>query len=121
MSHDITDLKEEQNTIRNDISALKKDVSYLRVNQNIIKEDYILLKQEGINSENMMFDTKIAAYVLNATSNAYSLEEIARQYLELDITEYSGEKETKEIQTSLFDMAEDSNEEETTDNVTFNN
>ena len=80
---------------------------------NNIKEDYILLKQEGINSENMMFDTKIAAYVLNATSNAYSLEEIARQYLELDITEYSGEKETKEIQTSLFDMAEDSNEEET--------
>ena len=42
---------------------------------NNIKEDYILLKQEGINSENMMFDCKIAAYVLNATSNAYSLEE----------------------------------------------
>ena len=79
---------------------------------NNIKEDYILLKQEGVNSENMMFDTKIAAYVLNATSNAYSLEEIARQYLDLDITEYSGEEETKEVQTSLFDMTEVSKEEE---------
>ncbi len=79
---------------------------------NNIKEDYILLKQEGINSENMMFDTKIAAYVLNATSNAYSLEEIARQYLELDITEYSGEEDSKEVQTSLFDMTEESKEDE---------
>ena len=79
---------------------------------NNIKEDYILLKQEEINSENMMFDTKIAAYVLNATSNAYSLEEIARQYLELDITEYSGEEEKNEVQTSLFDMAEESEEDE---------
>lgn len=78
-----------------------------------IKEDYILLKQEGINSENMMFDCKIAAYVLNATSNAYSLEEIARQYLELDISEYSGDEEKKEVQTSLFDLLEasDKNEE----------
>lgn len=86
---------------------------------NNIKEDYILLKQEGINSENMMFDTKIAAYVLNATSNAYSLEEIARQYLELDITEYSGEEEPKEVQTSLFDMAEKSNEEDEKDKSNF--
>lgn len=71
---------------------------------NQVKEDYILLKQENINSENMMFDCKIAAYVLNATSNAYSIEEIARQYLNLDITEYSGEEDKKDIQTSLFDM-----------------
>ena len=79
---------------------------------NQVKEDYILLKQEGINSENMMFDVKIAAYVLNAISNAYSIEEIARQYLELDITEYSGEEEKKEVQTSLFDMADESVEDE---------
>ena len=78
---------------------------------NQIKEDYILLKQEGINSENMMFDTKIAAYVLNATSNAYSLEEIARQYLNLDIAEYTSNEEKQEVQTSLFDIPESSQEE----------
>ena len=82
---------------------------------NRLKEDYILLKQEGINSENMMFDTKIAAYVLNATSNAYSLEEIARQYLDLDITEYSVDEEKKEVQTSLFDITETQDEEEKSD------
>ena len=86
---------------------------------NNIKEDYILLKQEGINSENMMFDCKIAAYVLNATSNAYSLEEIARQYLELDITEYSGEEEKKEVQTSLFDIPEEDSYEEEKDKANF--
>ena len=85
---------------------------------NQIKEDYILLKQEGINSENMMFDTKIAAYVLNATSNAYSLEEIARQYLNLDIAEYTSNEEKQEVQTSLFDIPE-SFQEETGEKANF--
>lgn len=100
-------------------SKMKKEIfKSIFENKNIIKisnqikEDYILLKQEGINSENMMFDTKIAAYVLNATSNAYSLEEIARQYLNLDITEYSSKDEKEqEVQTSLFDTDENSIEE----------
>ena len=68
-----------------------------------IKKDYILLNQYGINAKNMMYDAKIAVYILNSTSNAYSLEEISRQFLDLDITEYSKHEE-KEEQTSLFDM-----------------
>ncbi len=68
-----------------------------------IKKDYILLNQYGINPKNMMYDAKIAVYILNSTSNAYSLEEISRQFLDLDITEYSKHEE-KEEQTSLFDM-----------------
>ena len=71
-----------------------------------LKDDSILLRQMNIFPENMMFDAEIAAYIINATSNAYSVEEIARQYLELDITEYSID-EKKEVQTSLFDMASD--------------
>ena len=79
-----------------------------------IKEDCILLMQSDIFPQNMMFDTKIAAYVINATSNAYSLEEIARQYLEIDITEYANnEDDKKEVQTSLFDMADEQEEEKT--------
>ena len=70
-----------------------------------IKEDYILLKQLDITPKNMMFDAEIAAYILNATSNSYSLEEIAIQYLKLDITKYSDESK-KEVQTSLFDNTE---------------
>ena len=59
----------------------------------------------------MMYDAKIAAYIINSTSNAYSLEEIARQYLDLDITEYI-KTEEKEEQTSLFDMMPEEKVEE---------
>ena len=76
-----------------------------------IKKDYILLNQYGIKAQNMMYDAKIAAYIINSTSNAYSLEEIARQYLDLDITEYI-KTEEKEEQTSLFDMIPEENVEE---------
>lgn len=76
-----------------------------------IKEDYILLRQEDIVPQNMMYDAKIAAYILNATSNAYSVEEIARQYMDLDIIEYSN-TEKKDVQTSLFDSLPESNTEE---------
>ena len=85
-----------------------------------IKEDCILLMQSDIFPQNMMFDTKIAAYVINATSNAYSLEEIARQYLEIDITEYANnEDDKKEVQTSLFDMADEQEVEEEKTNYKY--
>ncbi len=72
-----------------------------------IKEDYILLKELGLNPQNMMFDTEIAMYILNSTSNLYSIEELARQYLEIDISDYI-KQEPEEQQTSLFDTIEES-------------
>ena len=76
-----------------------------------IKNDYILLHQNDIKASNMMYDVKIAAYILNSTSNAYSLEEIAKQYLDIDIVEYT-QVEEKEEQTSLFDMMQEEKEED---------
>ena len=76
-----------------------------------IKTDYILLHQNDIKASNMMYDAKIAAYILNSTSNAYSLEEIAKQYLDIDIVEYT-QVEEKEEQTSLFDMMQEEKEED---------
>lgn len=67
-----------------------------------LKEDYILLKQVNITPNNMMFDTKIAAYIINSITNAYSIEDIARVYLEMEIEDLIP-KEDKEVQTSLFD------------------
>ena len=77
-----------------------------------IKKDYILLKQNDISMQNITFDASIAAYLINSTSNAYSLEEIARQYLSLEIDDYfkKEEVEEKEKQTSLFDSLEDNDE-----------
>ena len=68
-----------------------------------VKDDYIILRQNGIKCNNMMFDSEIAAYILNATSNAYSLEDIANTYLNLDISSYCTSDDEKEEQTSLFD------------------
>ncbi len=111
---------DKDNTVYNikfDNKLLKKvfeDETILKCGHKI-KEDYILLKQENINPQNMMYDAKIAAYILNATSNAYSVEEIARQYMDLDITEYSN-TEKKDIQTSLFDtLPENSRGEDSSD------
>ena len=81
-----------------------------------IKKDYILLKQRGITMEGIEFDAKIAAYIINAVSNAYKLEDIANEYLELDITLLSENKEEKEPeQESLFDMLDTNNEVEQND------
>ena len=68
-----------------------------------IKRDYILLKQNDITPENMMYDAEIALYVINSISGAYSIEEIANQYLNLDISNFYAE-ENSEVQTSLFDI-----------------
>lgn len=79
-----------------------EDKEILKCSYNL-KEDYILLKQLGINSRNMMYDAKIAVYILNSVSNAYSMEDISRQFLEIDISDYEENKEKSEVQTSLFD------------------
>ena len=78
-----------------------------------IKIDYVLLKQNGINPENISFDTRIAGYLLNSVSNAYSLEELSSQYLNLEIENLfeKQEKEEKNMQTSLFDTVEEIKED----------
>ena len=64
--------------------------------------------------KNIAYDAKVAAYILNPTSK-YTIDVIARDYLEIDNAEYlqsQGIKEEAE-QTSLFDMAgEQSNQKD---------
>ena len=69
-----------------------------------IAQDYILLKQIGITMKNIAYDAKIAAYILNPTSK-YTIDVIARDYLEIDNGEYlQSQGANQEQQTSLFDM-----------------
>lgn len=68
-----------------------------------ISRDYILLKQIGITIKNMKYDAKIATYILNPTSK-YTIDILARDYLEIDNQEYLKEKGiNEESQTSLFE------------------
>ena len=77
------------------------------------KLDYILLKQSGIEPKNIMFDVKIAAYLLNSSSNQYDLEELSNTYLDLNISSLL-KTDNKNTQTSLFD-----NEEKEEDNIQY--
>jgi len=73
-----------------------------------LKEDYILLKQNGINIENINFDIVIAAYIINSSKSKYTLEELCEEYIEFNIDDYLKENNVKEdaIQINLFDTVE---------------
>lgn len=68
-------------------------------------EDIVLLKQIGIDLAGIYFDAEIAAYDLNPTNNQYSIEDLANQYLNLDILAYlelAGIKQENQEQITLF-------------------
>ena len=50
-----------------------------------LAEDYILLKQIGITMKNIVYDQKVATYILEPTSKL-DIDIIARDYLEIDIS-----------------------------------
>jgi len=112
--------EEKENKVYN-IEFSKEKIKDIFENEEILKcghnlkEDYILLKQNNINSKNMMYDAKIATYILNSVSNAYSIEDISRHFLELDIADYENKEETSNIQTSLFDKLAEKDSIDTAD------
>jgi len=69
------------------------------------REDFIILKENGIEPRNLMFDVEIAAYVLNSNISKYTLEYLAEEYLKLDINEYINNKNNNK-QMSLFEQEE---------------
>ncbi len=84
-----------------------------------LAQDYILLKQIGITMKNIVYDAKIAAYILNPTSK-YTIDVISRDYLEIDNAEYlksQGIKEDGNEQTSLFDTSEKNSQREQNEKI----
>ena len=93
-------------------------ISYFKTifeNENIQKysyrlnETYVLLMQNGIYLKEIKFDTEIAAYLLNPSNGKYKLDELANQYLSIDMPEYLefvGAKQQKETQMTLFSQDE---------------
>lgn len=89
-----------------------------------LKEDYIVLKELGIQPKELKYDIKIAAYLLNSTINQYSLEQLAHQYLSIDIENYLEKKlgtnlkeENKQI--NLFENTETIDEAEKNKNAMY--
>ncbi|MBM4347550.1 MAG: DNA polymerase I, partial [Deltaproteobacteria bacterium] len=73
-----------------------------KVGQNI-KYDWIVLKHHGIDLRGVIFDTMIASYLLNPTKHNHNLGEIAREYLNREVTDY---KEVAGGKGMTFDQVE---------------
>ena len=100
--------KEDKVYLVKDITKLKnifenKDILKIGYKQ---KKDYILLKQIGIQTKNLMFDIEIAGYLLNSNINKYSLEYLSEEYLKLDVTTYLKNTEPEQKQLTLFEQYE---------------
>ena len=131
------DLKPE-NIIKEKISGIsiydeeEKETIYLKIEENIgtwqeilenkdiqkiginLSKVYILLKQEGITLKGISYDVGIASYILNPTNNKLDIENLMREYLEIDINEIIKQENTQEQkQINLFDeIASKESEEE---------
>lgn len=103
-------VKEKNTVYVADFKKYEKDLKEIFENTEIlkishdIKIDSILLKQQNVEAENMMFDVKIAGYLLNATSGAYKISDLTSLYINYDLDEHIDTKQNE--QTSLFDEVE---------------
>lgn len=84
----------------NELKEVLEDNKILKIGANL-KENYMLLKQQDINPNNMMFDIEIAGYLLNSTSTTYDINNLALDYLELDVSQLEASKK-KDVQITLF-------------------
>jgi len=82
---------------------LLEDEGIQKVGQNI-KYDWIVLKRHGIDMRGILCDTMIASYLLNPTKHNHNLGEIAREYLDLEVTEYKEVVGGKEITFDQVDL-----------------
>ena len=84
-----------------------EDEEIKKVSINLTNE-YILLKQVGIDLKGIEYDIGIATYILNPTNNKLEIERLMEQYLEINIDEYIVEE--KQEQINLFESMEENNQ-----------
>ena len=70
------------------LRPLLEDPALKKYGQNI-KYDYILLAKSGIHLRGIAGDTMIASYLLNPSKHRHSLEELAREHLDRQVTTYA--------------------------------
>ena len=104
----------KENTVYNYKTSNINDLKNIFENEKVLKcsydlkDIYILAEEAGIEPKNFMFDIRIAGYLLNSTTNQYSISDLMKQYLDVDIDL----NEEKHEQLNLFDVANDAEEKE---------
>ncbi len=75
------------------------------------KTDYILLKEQNIEINNIYFDVEISSYLLDSNVGKYTLERLAKKYLNIDINNVS-KNDNNAMQLNLFDEIQEENKNE---------
>ena len=70
---------------------------------------YILLKQENIDLKGIKYDISIAGYILNPTNSKFNIENLAEEYLNININKIF-ENDLQNKQMNLFDQIENDEE-----------
>lgn len=86
----------------NDLKDIFEDENILKCSYDL-KIFYILAKEAGILPKNFMFDIRIAGYLLNSTTNLYSIPNLMKMYLDKEVEE--PEKVNEQI--NLFEVKEE--------------
>ena len=77
-----------------------------------LKQDYIILKQEGIELNSFEYDAEIAGYIIDSTRNKYDIETLSIRYLNLELSRFIEIEEEKDKQLDLFSMQKEINQNE---------
>ncbi|HYB21373.1 MAG TPA: DNA polymerase I, partial [Thermodesulfobacteriota bacterium] len=78
----------DRNKVLQALRPLLEDTGLKKYGQNI-KYDYILLANAGIHLRGIACDTMVASYLLNPSKHNHSLEELAREHLDHQVTTYA--------------------------------
>ncbi len=76
------------------------------------KIDYILLKEQNIELNNIYFDVEISGYLLDSNASRYTLEVLAEKYLNIDITDIVKKNDNTGVQLNLFEEVQKDNNDE---------
>ena len=104
INHPDSNLKEEDVFAR--IKPVFKNPNIKKIAQNI-KFDTMIMRQNGIEVENLYFDTMIASFLINSSSNQHGLDNLAGEYLDYDmisIEELIGKGKNQRKMTDLKAM-----------------
>ena len=101
-------------SFKNDINTFIKNFKEIFEDKNMNKisfkekEQYILLRQIGIDAVGFNFDIEVAAYLLNPTKSKYKLEELAQEYLKVSFDDLDNSENTNNNeQMTLFGTQEE--------------
>ena len=89
-----------------ELKEILEEASILKVGYKL-KEIYIILKEIGINIENIMFDISVASYILNATETKYNIEKVIENNLDINLDVYEKvetDEANEDKQLDLFSM-----------------